>query len=282
MAGTITADGHTINGAVFDGGNITNSSLTLSPGNKLNVASGTIVFANDQISGNWISGGVADTDISGTAAYVRNGVYTTQFGANTILKADATATPVALTVPEGTLVGRITGGVITALTAEEARDLIDVAQKGEENVVTAGALMRTGSTSAYEGAGAMIGAMFLSFERVILQANQSAILSQHKQITYITVTPSNAGDTAIVNVPKGIQDGHVRTIVVSSIATGTKLRLVFSYTAPSESVQPSGLWAYKAGASITLIYDALAETWISGNAGMYTREPTGFVPNLVT
>lgn len=41
------------------------------------------------------------------------------FDANTILKADTDNTPEALTVAEQTLVGRITSGEITALTASQ-------------------------------------------------------------------------------------------------------------------------------------------------------------------
>lgn len=46
------------------------------------------------------------------------------FDANTILKADANDTPEALTVGEQTLVGRITGGEITALTPAQVRTLV--------------------------------------------------------------------------------------------------------------------------------------------------------------
>lgn len=49
------------------------------------------------------------------------------FNANTILKADSDDTPAALTVPEQTLVGRITAGNIAALTAAQGRTLLNVA-----------------------------------------------------------------------------------------------------------------------------------------------------------
>ena len=48
------------------------------------------------------------------------------FDANTIIKADSDDTPAALTVAEQTLVGRITSGVITALTATQVRTLLNV------------------------------------------------------------------------------------------------------------------------------------------------------------
>lgn len=54
---------------------------------------------------------------------------------NTIIKADEDSTPVALTVGEGTLVGRVAGGVIAALSSSQVRTLLslvpgtDVAQQ---------------------------------------------------------------------------------------------------------------------------------------------------------
>ena len=48
------------------------------------------------------------------------------YDANTILAADTDDTPAALVVAEQTLVGRITGGTIDALTATEVRTLINV------------------------------------------------------------------------------------------------------------------------------------------------------------
>jgi hypothetical protein len=54
-------------------------------------------------------------------------VLESDFDANTILAATADDTPAALTVAEQTLVGRITAGEIDALTATEARTLLNVA-----------------------------------------------------------------------------------------------------------------------------------------------------------
>ena len=54
------------------------------------------------------------------APYLTKATYT----ANTILKADTSATPIALTVAEQTLIGRITGGNITGLTASQVITLL--------------------------------------------------------------------------------------------------------------------------------------------------------------
>jgi len=48
------------------------------------------------------------------------------FDANTILAANTDNTPIAVTVAEQRLVGRITAGNITALTATEIRTLLNV------------------------------------------------------------------------------------------------------------------------------------------------------------
>lgn len=53
-------------------------------------------------------------------------VHKSSFNANTILKADSDDTPSALVVSEQRLIGRITSGVINALTAAQVRTLVNV------------------------------------------------------------------------------------------------------------------------------------------------------------
>lgn len=66
------------------------------------------------------------------------------FGANTILKADADNTPKALTVGEDTLVGRVSGGDIDALTVAEARSLLVVGNQVSGKVlISAGSSAKT-------------------------------------------------------------------------------------------------------------------------------------------
>jgi hypothetical protein len=52
------------------------------------------------------------------------------FDANTILKADTDNTPLALSVPENTILGRITGGSITALTSSQVNSLLGTSGGG--------------------------------------------------------------------------------------------------------------------------------------------------------
>lgn len=75
-----------------------------------------VQFATGQLFGSWVAGGTVAADISGNAATVTNGLYTNQFGANTILKADVSGSPYAFELPEGTLLGRPVGGTISAIT----------------------------------------------------------------------------------------------------------------------------------------------------------------------
>ena len=59
------------------------------------------------------------------------------FDANTLLKADTDNTPAALTVAEQTLVGRITGGQIAALTASQIRTLLALTDEELQDLVGA-------------------------------------------------------------------------------------------------------------------------------------------------
>lgn len=74
--------------------------------------------------------GTWQTAITSLTGYLQSSIY----DANTILKADADNTPLALTIAEQTLIGRITGGSITALTPTQVRTLLNVADGAEVNV----------------------------------------------------------------------------------------------------------------------------------------------------
>lgn len=118
-----------ITSTLFVRGDVQNSNISIEIGNVMDVSRGTIVFANDQIHGNWIAGGMADIDISGNSETVTNGVYRRDFaGDHTILKADVKGEPYELHVPEERLLGR-RRGTIDALTIEDVQDMLDVVQK---------------------------------------------------------------------------------------------------------------------------------------------------------
>lgn len=83
-----------------------------------------------------LSGIEAAADVTDTANVAAAGaVMASAYNANTILAANDDDTPVALTVAEQRIVGRITGGNITGLTATQIRTLLNVADGAEANTV---------------------------------------------------------------------------------------------------------------------------------------------------
>lgn len=79
-------------------------------------------------SGTWANDNIAIADVASLQDTLDGKVPKTLFDAHTILKADTDDTPVALTVAADRLVGRLTGGNITGLTATQVRTLLDVAE----------------------------------------------------------------------------------------------------------------------------------------------------------
>ena len=73
------------------------------------------------------------SEYNALVTYVKGGgtLLKSLFDANTILKADSDDTPVALTIDEQRILGRITAGSITGLTAAQVRTLCDVPSTSE-------------------------------------------------------------------------------------------------------------------------------------------------------
>lgn len=97
-----------------DGGslNVANGTFNVSGTGTLDISQGNIIFHDGQIAGPVISGGTANVDISGTSAFVQDGVYRRDFdSAHSILKADEKGVPVSLNVPLNTVIGRKDGEI---------------------------------------------------------------------------------------------------------------------------------------------------------------------------
>jgi hypothetical protein len=125
LTGTINCNGNRlIDGTIYA------CDLSLTSSNVFDASLGRVIFASGQIPGPVISGGIANIDISGTATFVIDGIYTTDYLANTILKADADQTVTHLVVPEGTFIGRPVGGVISAMTIAEVASALNVVNSG--------------------------------------------------------------------------------------------------------------------------------------------------------
>jgi len=86
------------------------------------------------------------TDATNVAA--AGAVMEADYNANTILAATTDNTPAALTVGEQTIVGRKTGGAITALSASEVRTILNVADGATANTKAASSDIDTGTDDA--------------------------------------------------------------------------------------------------------------------------------------
>ena len=119
------------------------------------------------------------------------------FDVNTIMKADSDDTPAALTVAEQTLVGRITAGVITALTAAQVRTLLNVEDGADvtdtTNVDAAGAAMNSDKNVANGIGGLDASALLLD---VLLATNVCRIARG-------TYTGNNGANRAIAHTLAG-------------------------------------------------------------------------------
>ena len=83
-------------------------------------------------------------DITSYDAEFTKLIYKELLGANSIIKADTISEPESMLVPEGRLIGRLTGGSIAALTPADIRTLLNVMEGAEPNAVT--------SVNTYTGA----------------------------------------------------------------------------------------------------------------------------------
>jgi hypothetical protein len=120
--------GTTLNGT-FNGQNTANligTNITIGSGVTFDASSGTIIFSNGQLSGNYLSGGTGNINITGQAGSVLNGIYTTNYTDNSVLVANTAGNPYPLTIPEGTVLGRLVGGNIEPITFAELSTVLDI------------------------------------------------------------------------------------------------------------------------------------------------------------
>lgn len=126
------------------------TSLIVPGGADVTTSAGATALVQSLGSGNWRVLFYQDGIASGA-------VLSTLYDANTILAANSDDTPAALTVAEQTIVGRITGGNIAALTATQIRTLINVEDGAdvtdETNVVSAldGATLSSATVAGTDG-----------------------------------------------------------------------------------------------------------------------------------
>ncbi|KAJ3082365.1 hypothetical protein HK102_001754, partial [Quaeritorhiza haematococci] len=253
--------GNSIVDASLVDGIVSGCDIVLKSDNVLDVSSGTVVFAPGQISGTAISGGLAQIDILGTPAFVRDGVYTTMFLAHLILRSVDAGDVSGVTVSPDCLVGRRSDGPISSLDPAAIREMLNVIEPSDQAVFDQGALLRQGhaSTLGYEG-GRMSGLILSSFERVVVP--QATEIEVNKHITFVTVTQDS-----VATLPNGFADGQTKIILLSSITPGQTVTIQGTFLCPSRPLGTVQLVFERAGQSIHLAWDNVLGTWLIINTG---------------
>jgi len=241
-------------------------------------------------SGLTLSGSnTGDQDLTG---YVTKALYDT----NSILKADIDDTPLALSVTEQTLVGRITAGDIAALTATQVRTLLNVedgatADQTANEILTAlltvdgtgsglDADLLDGHDSAYFGTGSgdVVGPASAVNNRVVFFDGTTGKLIKDSGLT---LSGSNTGDQT---VPDNLTDFIAQTAWrlfysnnlgdVTELALGTSgqyLKANGVTAAPTWDIPDSMTYP---GAGIALSTGSAWDTSIANNSGNWNTAYT--------
>lgn len=260
LQGELIGNGQTASNLEITASNITNSNYTLSATSTLDARLGTVLFRTGQISGNAISGGIANTSITGNANTVTNGVYSTLFTDHSIIKADTANSPVALSVTPNTIVGRLGTDPISALSPAEVRTIINVAEMGTENTYEGGALLREGNTAEYPDGGTMTGLLARSSEYLELQSDQVVSMSSIKNLSYISITLSAGSNVTTVVLPSGTIQGQEKIIIIDDLPNGVVVRIMGDIVAPRATAAVS-LWSDTSNTVAYLIWNHRKGFW---------------------
>jgi hypothetical protein len=181
---------------------------------------------------------------------------------NSILKADVASQPLALSVPEDTLVGRTVGDVIAALTPEQVVEMVMT----REVLHRYGAVLRDGHRTFPDG-GLMTGLLYPSWERFSLSTGQTRDLDLNVETSYVSVNYSRAGGRlARLTLGNGFQDGHRKVIILSRLVDPALLQVFADFVAP-ETIDPSAFVFRYAGHSAVLQWDTVLAKWVIVGSG---------------
>lgn len=214
-----------------------NSTSTLAC--NLDVSERNITFRNEQIDGTKLTGFAATLSIGGNSATVTNGVYTTNYNPNTILKSDLDNNPEPLEINENSIVGRAPGETISALTPLKIRQIADVPQVG---------FIPSEESSFFTGtSNNVIGITFpLSF------------------IEVVDNTPS--ASTAVATLSNGDANGRYK-IIVACNTPGTELQ-VQAVILSAEGIKATKTLVFEnAGQSVHLVWFHKIGAWYIVNSG---------------
>jgi len=112
-----------------------------------------------------------------------NAVHKADYDANTILAATTDDTPIAVTITEQTLLGRITGGVITALSVSQIKTLLGLGGAAVLNVGTTTGTVAAGDDSRFGTGGSGITWTEVTGTTVTLAADTGYIANNAALVT---------------------------------------------------------------------------------------------------
>ena len=183
-------------------------------------------------------------------AYEDDVVLKSLFDAQSVLAATTDNTPAALTVAEQTFVGRKTGGNVTALTATEARTILNVEDGADvtdaTNVASAGAVMETD----YSAKGAIVVGTGAGTAGVLAAGtNGYALVTDSGEVTGLKWTAVGAGDfKADGSVPMtgalDFAEQQAKDMIIHTVADATARDALANPTVGKIVLQTDTLAAY--------------------------------------
>jgi len=191
-----------------------------------------------------VTGPLASADLS---AYVAKSLY----DANTILYATTDNTPTALTVSEQSIVGRITGGSITALTASQVKTLLALST-GDSPQFTAIELGHATDTTISRNAAGVI-----QVEGVVIPTVSSTDTLTHKTLTKpvingsdptaSTYSPASGSQTVTIDCASSnmhfVQGNNSGTAITFAISNATNNQIfVVAVTQGSTTLSTIASW----------------------------------------
>lgn len=242
-------------------------------GTPSSLLEGELAFSNDYLThtgdGSLYIG--ADDDAAGVVVRKiggTDGLYKSLFNANTIIAADADDTPAALTIPEQTIVGRITAGNIDALTAAEVRTLINVTDGAapDQNLFETFTIDNTDTEYTWAGTDGSVVADAVD-DTIKFVAGTNITLDYDATNDAIKIVASGGGTGDVSSSGSGFADGE---IVLYADATGNLIK--------TANVTLADLYAFKTvtGDTGTATADGNADTIaITGLTGITTVATAG-------
>ena len=145
------------------------------------------------------------------------------YDANTILAATTDDTPIAVTITEQTLLGRITGGVITALSVSQIKTLLGLGGAAVLNVGTTTGTVAAGDDSRFSNTGS----------QAKVSANDTTASYLGTKLvagTNITITETNDGgnETLTLSVPQTVvvnASDTLKQYLADKITSGTGIEI---------------------------------------------------------